>query len=79
VPGGEESDTSLDLGRRAGMVAHPFRNNQHSCQRVRENATLFLSEHTLFLCDLQWMPKNGCPAGLMNPSPISTGMVASSI
>jgi hypothetical protein len=40
------------------MVAHPFRNNQQSCQSIGENATLFLSEHTLFSCDLQWMPKD---------------------
>jgi len=39
------------------MVAHPFVNNQHSCQSIGENATLFMSEHTLFSCDLQWMPK----------------------
>jgi hypothetical protein len=38
------------------MMVHPFRNNHQSCQSIRENATLFLSEHTLFSCDLQWMP-----------------------
>ena len=40
------------------MMAHPFRNKHQSCQRIEENATLFMSEHTLFACDLQWMPKD---------------------
>src|SRR5215469_14878272 len=40
------------------MMAHPFRNNHQSCQRIEANVTLFMSEHTLFSCDLQWLPKD---------------------
>jgi hypothetical protein len=40
------------------MMAQPFRNNHQSCQHIEENVTLFMSEHTLFSCDLQWMPKD---------------------